>query len=456
MALEKNRTMQVPERSRLTIHTIATLLSLAFPFFKITMSSYADPTRGAVDHCQAMASQFPDLAEPYYNKIATLLQEKLWHQLTMVLLEMVDDDNQATTLRPLPDENKNTFLALYNKVVSAIDKKINQLSLSRIAAAVAFSSLQAGVSVEESKALLEALLEKQEAKPNSTATVLYLQSKLGLLTLNTAGNTATKEQLDAIYSTIKANGPLLNQLIPDTPEAIVVNSAHYETSMVYYKIVGPPEAFYEEAIHYLNYYQPKETDGTKDDTKSHALAVDLCLAALTGEGVYNLGQVVSNPILKVLANTPDAWLVELLQACASGNVQQFKTLVHHTYPAQIAAQPALVNMSTQLQEKITLLGLVELVFSKPASERTLGFTEIAQGLEIPLEQVEWVIMRAFSVELMKGIMDQVAGEVHVTWILPRALGKEQMADLATRFGEWAGKVSKIKKYMQEESPTLTQ
>ncbi|KAL3895484.1 MAG: hypothetical protein SGARI_007434, partial [Bacillariaceae sp.] len=118
--------------------------------------------------------------------------------------------------------------------------------------------------------------------------------------------------------------------------------------------------------------------------------------------------------------------------------------------------PALMNMSTQLQEKMTLLGLVELVFRKPASERTLQFSEIAQGLEIPLEQVEWVIMRAFSVELMKGVMDQVAGEVHVTWILPRALGKEQMSALATRFGEWAGKVSQTKEYMQEESPTLTQ
>jgi 26S proteasome regulatory subunit N9 len=417
------------------------------------MSSYADPTRGAVDHCQTMAEQFPDLAEQYYQKIAHYCQDKLWHQLTMLLLEFVDDDSKAQTLRPLSD-SKNTFLALYQKVVSAVDKKINQLSLSRMAAAVAFSSLQAGSTVEESKALLEDLLSKQEAKPNSTATVLYLQSKLGLLTLNTLGINATKEQLDQIYTTIKTNGSLLVQLIPDTPEAIVVNAAHYEMSMTYYKIVGPPESFYEEAIHYLNYYQPKE-DGSSD-AKSHALAVDLCLAALTGEGVYNLGQVVSNPILKVLHNTPDAWLVELLQACASGSVQQFKALTQQKYPSQIASQPALVNMSQQMLEKITLLGLVELVFSKPASERTLPFTDIAQGLEIPLEQVEWVIMRAFSVELMKGIMDQVAGEVHVTWILPRALGKEQMADLAARFGEWASKVSKIKAYMQEESPTLTQ
>ncbi|KAL3923799.1 MAG: hypothetical protein SGILL_001439 [Bacillariaceae sp.] len=418
------------------------------------MSSFVDAMQGSVEHCQAMAGQFPDLAEPYYQKIATYCQEKLWHQLTMILLEMVDDENKGTTLRPLSGADKNTFLALYQKVVSAVDKKINQLSLARIAAAVAFSSLEAGSTVEESKALLEELLSKQESKPNNTATVLYLQSKLGLLTLNTSNNNASKEQLDKIYETIKTNGPLLNQLIPDTPEAIVVNSAHYEMSMTYFKIVGPPEAFYQEAIHYLNYYQPKE-EGVADP-KSHALAVDLCLAALTGEGVYNLGQVVSNPILQALTNTPEAWLVDLLQACASGNVQQFKTLVNSTYPSQIASQPALVNMSQQMQEKMTLLGLVELVFSKPASERTLPFEEIAQRLEIPIEQVEWVIMRAFSVELMKGIMDQVEGIVHVTWILPRALGKEQMADLATRFGEWATKVSTTKAFMMEESPALTQ
>ena len=68
-------------------------------------------------------------------------------------------------------------------------------------------------------------------------------------------------------------------------------------------------------VDYLNYYQPKEGDAA--DTKSQTLAVDLCLAALTGEGVYNLGQVVSNPILKVLEETPQAWLVELLVRRAS-------------------------------------------------------------------------------------------------------------------------------------------
>ena len=411
------------------------------------MSSYVNAFSGSLEYCRAMAGQFPDLAENYYSKMESCCDQKLWHQLTLLMLDFVSDESKSSTLRP-EAENKNTFLGLYLKVVSAVDKKINGLSLARIAAAVAFGSLEAGSSTEDCTKLLQDLLDKQEATGGNVGAVLYLQSKIGLLSLQVGDNDADskKESLDKIYTMIKANGPLLKQLVSDTPEAIAVNAAHYETSMTYYKIVGPPEAFYNEAVDYLNYYQPKEG---ADTTKSQTLAIDLCLAALTGEGVYNLGQIVNNPILKVLETTPQAWLVELLKACALGNVGNFKKLCQETYPSQIASQPALVNMGQQMQEKIPLLGLVELVFAKPASERTLTFDEIAEGLEIPLEQVEWVIMRAFSVNLMEGSMDQIEGSVHVTWILARALNNDQMTELAGQFASWATKVISTKEVMEE-------
>jgi len=411
------------------------------------MSSYVDATIGSVEHCEAMSQKFPDLAEPYYQKMANYCQQKLWHQLTLLFLEFTS--TPKTTLRTLEDGSpfKNTYLGLYEKVVLAVAPKFNALAFGRIAAAVAVSSLKQHGNVEESKKLLEDVLSKQTPP---TSTTLYLQSTIALMTLDQSPS-PSKEELNAIYSTIKTNGPLLKQcLVPDTPEAMVVNSSHYQMSMTYFKLVGPPEAYYEEAIQFLNYYQPEE-----DVKRSHALVVDLCLAALTGEGVYNLGQVVSNPILKSLESTPEAWLVELLQTGARGSVPEFKKLCQETYSSQIASQPALVNMSQKMQEKMTLLAMVEMVFERPASERTLEFTDIAQRLEIPLEQVEWVIMRAFSVKLMEGTMDQVEGTVHVTWILPRVLGTEQMADLANRFGEWATKVSNTKDYMQEQNPAMT-
>jgi len=420
------------------------------------MSTYVDQTSGSVAHCEAMAGTFPELAGPYYEKMASYCQQKLWHQLTLVVLEFVNAPQTTLKATPSLPNHKNTFVALYQEIVMVFSTKLNGLALAQIACAVAFASLQEGSTYEESKALLEnCLKEEGEDKSNAgVATTLYLESKLGLLELqhssaasDTSDASKTKQSLSSIYSTIKKNGPLLNQLIPDTPEAIVVNSSHYEMSMTYYKLVGPPEAYYDEAIHYLNYYQP--TDENK--AQSHALAVDLSLAALTGEGVYNLGQVVVNPILQVLQGTSDGWLVELLQACVNGQVTAFKTLCQQTYPTQIASQPALVNMATQMQEKMTLLALAEMAFEKPASERTLDFAEIASRLEIPLDQVEWVIMRAFSVKLMEGTMDQVDGTVHVTWVLPRTLAKDQMSDLARRFGEWAAKVSKTQEYMQEHA-----
>jgi 26S proteasome regulatory subunit N9 len=424
------------------------------------MSTFVDPTSSLVEYCEIMSGTFADLAEPYYDKMVSYCQSKLWHQLTLLVLEFFAAKN---TLRVVDAKDgaastSNTFLGVYNHIVLKVAAKLNPLALARMAAEVAYLSLDSqvlpsGVAESEaamatSKKLLQDLLPKTEQPAT-----LYLQSKLALLQMK--GKTTPPEELPKIYSTIKSNATLLHQLMmPDTPEAILVHSAHYQMSMTYFKLMGPPEAFYEEAIRYLNYYQPDLTSLTAQQ-EQHQLAVDLCLAALVGDGVYNLGQVVTNPILKCLANTPEHWLVDLLSACSMGSVAEFKACVNTKYSTQIAAQPALVNMGTKMQEKMTLLSLVQMVFERPSSERTLSFEDIAARLDISMEQVEWVIMRAFSVNLMQGSMDQVDGIVHVTWILPRVLDATQLSDLATRFGEWGTNVSATKDYMQQQNPALT-
>jgi 26S proteasome regulatory subunit N9 len=259
--------------------------------------------------------------------------------------------------------------------------------------------------------------------------------------------------------------------------------------LTYYKRVGPPEAFYEQAMQFLNYAPPPppvlpssassstsasssgepgdgavspvptttprqvEVDVTMISTTNyHQLAVDLCLAALTGDGVYNLGQVVEDQavLLQYLKqpsnNSQFYWLVELLQAVADGNVVLFDELTSptHAYAASIAAQPALVHRAAAVREKLTLLCLVWLVFQKASHERTLTFDELAEALHLQgdKDRVEWVVMRALSVHLMEGFIDQVDETVTVTWILPRVLNAEQMQSLSNSFAEWAVKVRK--------------
>lgn len=50
------------------------------------------------------------------------------------------------------------------------------------------------------------------------------------------------------------------------------------------------------------------------------LANDLCLAALLGDGIYNMGELLSHGIVDFLRDTQQQWLVDLVMAFNSGDV----------------------------------------------------------------------------------------------------------------------------------------
>lgn len=415
-------------------------------------SNFVDVTAGAIEHCENMSQLHEDLAADYYQPLKSYLETKRWHQLTLKILELVNDPKSARKT----SDDVHSYLALYDKVVTSVEKRLHSLSLARIAAAVARSLAEQDMTA--SKAVLENLIAKKEIL--GPVATIYAQSKHSLLCLQTLpsdGSPARKEALDSILSVIRANAATLHEiLITDQVDQAIVNAAHYEQAMMYYKIVGPAEAFYEQAISFLN-YAPPPAQGVKaaftSDVNYYQLAVDLCLAALTADGVYNLGQVLESApkqLILSLKDSPDGWLVDLLQACADGDISNFNQLTTQ-HSAAIQKQPALVHRATAVQEKLTLLALVKTVFAKPAHERTLTFKEIAENLMVSEDQVEWIAMRALSVKLIKGSLDQVDQTLQVTWVLPRVLNKEQMEDLAGRYGEWAAKVGRIQEKIQEQT-----
>ena len=397
------------------------------------MSGYVDATSGATEHCEAMALLHADLAEDY-KEISSLVTSKLWHQLTLKILAFLEEPKNYRTTA----EGTSSFLALYDKVVQSVDKKLNPLSLARIASDVASSLL-----FQDSTAAT-AVLENLQNLP--TAATLYVEYKLALIKLKLLEAKGQPVDMNELQEQLKRNALLLQEL-NFSQDSAIVHSAHFQCSMTYRKAVGPPETFYKEAISYLNY------TAMQDIEDPYQLAIDLSLAALTGERVFNFGQVVTTPILSVLQNTPHAWLVDLMHASAQGDVVQFQTLLQQ-HAAAIQKEPALVNRAQALQEKITLLALVHMVFERPSSERTLDFREISDRVHFPVDQVELVVMRALSLGLIEGSMDQVDQTLEVTWVLPRVLDKAQLKELSVRFGEWADKVSKTRDYMAEQTPTL--
>jgi len=297
-----------------------------------------------------------------------------------------------------------------------------------------------------------------EKQANHLEATIFLQSKHSMLSLHQllqvpgfALDTAdadTKDTLHKIVDILEGNAPIIKELsssqMKTDADSTRVHASHYEAAMTYYKLVGPPEAFYEQAMQYLNY-------GPGDAQ----LAVDLCLAALTGDGVYNLTAVEQTPVMTLLHGTPSQWLVDLLQATAAGDVPRFRQLSQQ-HAALIQTQPALTGRAAAVQEKLTLTALVLTVLSKDSHERNLSFAELQTALHLDsLDQVEWVLMRAFSVGLLSGSMDQCEQTVNITWVQPRVLSTGQMSELAVKFGEWAVKVHQTKESMQEQAAIST-
>ena len=67
-----------------------------------------------------------------------------------------------------------------------------------------------------------------------------------------------------------------------------------------------------------------------------------------------------------------------------------------------------------------------MTFKRKAWDRQLTFAEIAKETDLPENQVEVMVMRALSLGLVKGTIDQVDGKVNITWVQPRVLDKKQV------------------------------
>nr|CAI5848897.1 unnamed protein product [Callosobruchus analis] len=175
----------------------------------------------------------------------------------------------------------------------------------------------------------------------------------------------------------------------------------------------------------------------------------LGLAALLGEGVYNLGELLAHPVLQSLKKTENAWLIELLYAFNSGDIGKFEAMKPQwSIIADLAAQELF------LRQKISLLCLMEMTFRRPSHNRQLTFGEIAKETKLPLNEIELLVMKALSQGLVKGAIDQVGGTVNMTWVQPRVLDRSQISSMVDRLNEWCKHVSVMEGMLEEKASEI--
>lgn len=183
------------------------------------------------------------------------------------------------------------------------------------------------------------------------------------------------------------------------------------------------------------------------------LALDLSLAALLGENIYNFGELLAHPIIHSLLGTQAEWIFHMLQAFNSGNLSLYQEICK-AHSNALSAQLALVQNERNLLEKINMLCLMEIIFSRSSENRTIPMRDIAEQTKLPVEDVEYLLMKSLSARLIEGIIDQVDGVVHVSRVKPRVLGIDQVKCLHDRLDTWIGKVDTILLSVEAETPDL--
>ncbi|EEB19546.1 26S proteasome non-ATPase regulatory subunit, putative [Pediculus humanus corporis] len=364
-------------------------------------------------YLQARQSESPKEIASDWAKLEELYNKKLWHQLTLKVEEFVK--NPAL-------QKGDALIKLYNNFIYVFENRINPLSLVEIVAYVITQFSDPKEAVE--------FLEKTEGKvkANNQAVTLCKVLKGDILLQKLHDQPGTKKIIEEV-----------EKLLDEIDGVTTVHGRYYLLAAQYYRQQGKHADYYRTALRYLGCIELN--DLSKEEQEQHAFF--LGIAALLGEGVYNLGELLIHPILETLKYTNKAWLVELLQAFNSGNITKFDKM-----KPQWSSVPDLKAEERKLRQKISLLCLMEMTFKRSSNNRQLTFDEIAAEAKLPVNEVELLVMKALAQGLVRGAIDQVSNTVNMTWVQPRVLDKNQIHSMVERLDNWCKDVAQMENLLE--------
>lgn len=145
----------------------------------------------------------------------------------------------------------------------------------------------------------------------------------------------------------------------------------------------------------------------------------------------------------------------MLKALNVGNIAAYEEL-WNSQAAKITAFDLMKNkeMTDLLLQKLKIAALIELIFRRKADERLIPFGDIAAGCSLPLNEVELLLIKALSLKLIRGTLDEVDQTVHITWAVPHALDMDQIAVMKDNLADWQAKTETTMQYVEDQSPEL--
>jgi 26S proteasome regulatory subunit N9 len=343
---------------------------------------------------------------------------RLWNELTIKLEEFVKNPKV---------QNEDVLMQLYTNFLSSFETKINPYGLVEIVAVIVGH-------MSDKKAAIEFIEKTKDKVKMCDEAAWFCQVLQGQIYL---------EFLDDKESTKKIIEDL-KDILEEAGNVTPVHGKYYMLASAYYRLIGQHAEYYRCSLQFLGCSM--ETF-PKEEWPSQAFF--LGLAALLGEGVYNIGELISHPIIDSLRGTDKEWLIDLLQAFNSGDINKFEQMK----PIWSQINDLKVQ-EVKLRQKISLLCLMEMTFKRAANKRTITFDEIAKETKLPLKEVELLIMKALAQGLVRGAIDQVSGVVNMTWVQPRVLNRDQVGTMVKTLDVWIQSINNMEQLIETRAAEI--
>ncbi len=164
---------------------------------------------------------------------------------------------------------------------------------------------------------------------------------------------------------------------------------------------------------------------------------------MVSDAIYNFGELLLHPILNSLKNSPHSWLRDLLFAFNRGDLMAYDVLA-----GNISKNQLLHEHQMFLYQKISLSALTETVFRRPPHDRAMTFETISEETKVRPQEIEHLIMRALSLGLLRGKIDQVGQIARINWVQPKVLDTHQIENMRSRLREWDTSVNQLGNWIE--------
>ncbi|KFH41309.1 26S proteasome regulatory subunit-like protein [Hapsidospora chrysogenum ATCC 11550] len=366
------------------------------------------------DFLAEQRDEAPEELQPLILDFENFWERKLWHQLTDALVQFFNHEGSA------PQR-----LVFYKVFILKFADKINQLKLVQLA-------LKAATQCKDDNERLTFLqsVAKKVDNENSQDALVYASVAVARVKLSLNDLDAARKDLDNAERILDSF---------DSVETIV-HAAFYDANASYYQRKMDFANYYRTALLYLACIDIS----TMSNAERHRRAYYLSVAALVSNSIYNFGELLLHPVLDALAHSEDdSWLRDLLFAFNRGDLAAYDILSDN-----ISENRLLNEHSTHLRQKIYLSALTEAVFRRPPHDRAMTFTTISQETKVRPEEIEHLIMKALSLGLLRGTIDQVDQVAHITWVQPKVLDMKQVENLRKRLLDWDSSVNQLGNWIE--------